>query len=343
MYYASGLLSSKEKDKLENHLLFCEKCITAYRDALNAKDDSETEQIISHLFDTNYKAKKIIKRPNRKAVWICAFVTGSLIVSYAGYIEFFNQPSASTNLNTSNSQIGVEPELKHPESGNNQILASTEEVKTSNISSENENELIVPENNSVEIKNEPEKTPDKNPLLPVSELNKDSKEHLIPENKIPAAKTPDKEKEQNKKPDVKPSVEATTDLNIDKTNQPPPTKLSYKEQVDAIFKLVDESKFNEALIEIEKILSKKPGDISAKYYRGFVFYQLQQNENALADFDWVLKKKNSRFYEEARWYTILILNRLKRFSESKSLLAEVVSGNGTYSFKAKQLLELMGD
>ncbi|MEO5569888.1 MAG: hypothetical protein ABIT08_07345, partial [Bacteroidia bacterium] len=98
-----------------------------------------------------------------------------------------------------------------------------------------------------------------------------------------------------------------------------------------------------ALSETEKFSIEYPGDVNTKYYRGYIYYVMQNNDQAVAEMDWIIANHNKVFYDDGKWYKALLLNRAQKTSDAKMILNELAASNTPYSIKAKQLLELMGE
>ncbi|GEM_PF-3060646 len=119
--------------------------------------------------------------------------------------------------------------------------------------------------------------------------------------------------------------------------------VNYNRQLQSVFEKIDKTLYNEALKEIENFISQNREDINGIYYRGLIYFHLEQNEKALADFETVKKKSDKTFYDDSRWYEAVIYTRKANFRDARKILKEIISEKGAYEQQAKELMQLMSD
>jgi hypothetical protein len=92
--------------------------------------------------------------------------------------------------------------------------------------------------------------------------------------------------------------------------------------------------YRDAIDRFEEALKTNPNDDQALYYCGMSYYYDHQNEKALQNLEKVLKKKNSTYYQAAKWQTAIIYRETSQKEKAKKVLDEIIDENGTYKQKA---------
>lgn len=98
-------------------------------------------------------------------------------------------------------------------------------------------------------------------------------------------------------------------------------------------------KFKEALYEFKTILSQFPEDLNAYFYGGLCYYNIGKYDNAVKNFDFVIKHYISTFDQEAEWYKAKTLLNMKNEYEAINLLETIVQKKGFYSGMARKQLD----
>jgi hypothetical protein len=362
MQYSAGFLSEKEKSKIENHLLGCEQCISALQGVLEEKDTLEANRIFAELFEEPFKIKKIHKSP-RKAPLNYSRIRRGIIFSVLTIIIclgiFISTKFLLPVINKSEGAFDLKQSSKISEKSNIQIenpaVINTNNNEV-NIQSTNDPEPISDANS--EATNLPDKKPDKKATFFVPAENKKLEEMTPDKNPLTHKPIPERSDQlgvsvvKNDSEDKRTSKASSIAEPVYINNYKISLGVSglfgkgkienYKNQFADIFSSIDNSQYAEAVNTVQKVLIDHPADINGKYYRGYIYYLAQDNEKALADFEFILNNTNKTFYEDAHWYKILIFNRNGRFDESAKMLNEIIAENGSYYRKAKQLLDLIG-
>jgi|GEM_PF-4390775 len=341
--YVNGNFSEKEKRKIESHLLVCLNCISHYEEVLNKKESADINGKYADLFPDAGKKKFEINFISKRKLFTAAAILFGMIVIYGAYSKFTSGPE---KIGTSRSNIS-EPQKAIPEPVNKQEPVSSE---TNNI----EEVIQPPTGNEAGITVEPkEQNPPAEIKVAEKKIDEAAENKNIPLteelqkpvekiNSAPVLKDELPAQDNTEKLPEAPVASFIKNYKVSKSPDEPETG-SYAKQLETIFREIDQSDYSNALTETGKLLFDHPDDVNGRYYKGFIHYQAQDNERALVEMDWILNKHDKIFYNDARWYKALILNRTQKQDEAKKILAELASKNGSYSAKAKQLLELMGE
>jgi hypothetical protein len=341
--YADGKLAEKVKRKVEMHLLECEKCISLYQQVLNKKETTDKSIKYADLFPEGGNNKFEIDSINFKKIFTVAAVLVGVIVLYGAYSKF-----AKLSVKNDNAYSPISNQLKEPDRVTSPVVDTEENnnvtAVNNNKASNEKNEVATPANHIALNKRE-EVVENKiapiaiEPKKPVEKTNK-----TVANVSTPVVPQPEKIKVPVKDSVVKiPAVPIAAFIKNYKIAKSPDEPLTgnYCKRLESVFKKIDLADYKNSLTEIESFLNDYPTDVNGKYYRGFIFYQVQDNDNALAEMTWVISRHDKFFYDDARWYKALILNRTKKTDEAKKILSELASQNSSYSNKANQLLELM--
>ena len=116
-------------------------------------------------------------------------------------------------------------------------------------------------------------------------------------------------------------------------------EVTYQDVLGDAIRLYKNKQYKEALQEFDMIIAEHFRDVNAQFYMGLCFYHLAQNKSAINKFNSVLKNKQTEFNEEANWYKVLTLIKMKDTTSAKNLLKSIVKQNGFYKIKAEEKLE----
>ena len=89
--------------------------------------------------------------------------------------------------------------------------------------------------------------------------------------------------------------------------------------------------YKKALNRYLLILEQYPNDQNALFYGGLTYHNLGKNDEAIAFFDKINNGDIFVFSEEALWYKVKALIKLKKNNEAKSILQEIIAHGGFYS------------
>ena len=341
--YAAGKLSEKDRKKVETHLLECDSCISLYQEVLNKKESKDRNDKYADLFPEGEKQKLEINFINKKQLVIALALILSVVVLYGAFSKFAKHSvknehahspiSESQELNTE-SATKQEPVSSVPVNDEKKAAPlSVEKEESKNAATEikalSENKAVEKKFEETKLKNsqaapaEPQKSVEKINPPPVLSVSK---------NAVPA-------KDTTEKIPATPTAAFIKNYKISKLPEEPAG--GYTGKLESIFKQIDQAQYKDALSETGKFSNEYPGDMNARYYRGYLYYQMQNNDQAMSEMEWIINKHDKIFYEDACWYKALILNRTKKPDEAKKILNELASSSSSYSTKAKQLLDLM--
>jgi tetratricopeptide (TPR) repeat protein len=84
-------------------------------------------------------------------------------------------------------------------------------------------------------------------------------------------------------------------------------------------------------------LSLNPGNIDAHFYNGLCYMYLNEFNNAITSFDFVVNQPFNYYYEYAKWYMAMSYIRIDNNETARLLLNEIVADNGFLSDRAKKV------
>ena len=80
----------------------------------------------------------------------------------------------------------------------------------------------------------------------------------------------------------------------------------------------DKQDYAGAVYDFEKVLKQNPNDEKALYYSAVSYLSLGQTEKALTNLNKILTNKNSKYYDDAQWYSSLAY--IKNNEDRKSVV-----------------------
>jgi tetratricopeptide (TPR) repeat protein len=89
--------------------------------------------------------------------------------------------------------------------------------------------------------------------------------------------------------------------------------------------------YKNALNRYLLILEQYPNDQNALFYGGLSYHNLGKYDKAIVFFDKIINGDIFVFSEEALWYKVKALVKLKKNTEAKSILEEIIAHGGFYS------------
>ena len=113
--------------------------------------------------------------------------------------------------------------------------------------------------------------------------------------------------------------------------------ISYWEYLVKAMESFSHGNYKSALNRYETILTQYTEDFNALFYGGLCYYNLGNFNKALNSFDRILQINLNAFKEEALWYKCKCLIKLGRKTEAKTLLDDIIAGDGFYTKDAMEL------
>jgi len=96
---------------------------------------------------------------------------------------------------------------------------------------------------------------------------------------------------------------------------------------------------SKTLNDLEILLEQHNDDVNGLFYSGLCLYHMDRPDLAIKFFDQAIDSSINTFYEEAKWYKALSLNRNGGKVAAKSLLDEIAEEGGFYAERAHKRLK----
>lgn len=103
-------------------------------------------------------------------------------------------------------------------------------------------------------------------------------------------------------------------------------------------KLYNENKYQQAIVEFNKILEKDPSNTAARLFLGICYTETKQFDSASGHFKNIIEKHDPIFEEHASWYLALCYIKTNKPDSAKQLLNKLVNTRSFYIKKATDLL-----
>ncbi|NOQ73787.1 MAG: hypothetical protein GQ574_17400 [Crocinitomix sp.] len=116
-------------------------------------------------------------------------------------------------------------------------------------------------------------------------------------------------------------------------------KVPYFDYLRKSMSFFAEGRYKKALNRYLLILDQYPDDLNALFYGALSYHNLGKNAEAIVFFDKIINGELYVFNEEALWYKAKALIKLKKKSEAKSILEEIIAHGGFYTQEAIALRE----
>lgn len=113
--------------------------------------------------------------------------------------------------------------------------------------------------------------------------------------------------------------------------------VSYWEYLSKAMEFFSRGDFKRALSRYEIILSQFSTDANGLFYGGLCYFNLSEYDKALEFFENLVQNPVHIFDEDAQWYTVKTLLKLKRNEEAKTALDLIISMDGFYAEQAIRL------
>lgn len=335
--YAGGKLKPSIAQNIEHHIVSCQSCIGTLQNVFNNEATDSASLSTEELLHPKVEKKSSLNL--RPALFILSIF---IVVSGVAYGVYSLWPVVLSQF---------EFESNHDVTQQAQTLAQSQIIAPpiENLPVKKE-KIIAPVIEEKETEQKPEEKPE-------------AKSEIIPDikqgTKIPDVAKENKEPEKNVRTDKNKAQEQVKETPVEAVIIEPPSpeiiyidgykvwfvpkkneekNIGYKKQLKFIFNSINSGQYQEALIECESYLSTYPSDETLIYYKGYINYMMQANEQAIRLLN---RPKRSVFYEDARWYKSLSLNRMSRVEEARHIWKDIIKSNNTYAPKAKQLMDLI--
>jgi TolA-binding protein len=123
--------------------------------------------------------------------------------------------------------------------------------------------------------------------------------------------------------------------NVNQENQQ--IEYNYFNYLKETMKLVDEKSYVMALENFNAILNSYPDDINAQFYGGFCYFEQKQYAKSIIFFNQARKSSFLNFKEEAEWLLLQSYVEISDFESAKLIRNEIISSNGFYTKRAKEM------
>lgn len=352
--YAYSLLTEREKKRAETHLLECENCILALQQVITDKEAKEAHHPVEELLHPGEKKAMPGSSGNRSRLLIVLAIVAGIVLMTAAAYKFFNGTfkSIAGNINSESDPIPlavVNQQMKQEDEPSEKIINTISEspqhltndpVSTAPVNPKIETSLVsITVDNKKDIEDlKKRETQSGKSSIETNKSSETSKEIVAP---VQVKKEDEKEKPASRVREIK--YIGNYKISGFKEEEGSDPDFEYTKPLETIFKNLDRSDYREALNGLYTFLAVYPDDPNATYYRGQTYYLNGDNEKAMHDFDRLITNHDRTFFQDARWYKILILNRTQQFDSSRKMLNQIITENSVYAAKAQQLLELIGE
>lgn len=118
-------------------------------------------------------------------------------------------------------------------------------------------------------------------------------------------------------------------------------KMSKRHYMDYPLELFQKGRYEACLVQINKILKRLPGNLNLSFYRALCHYHLEEYDSAIEQFRATQRIVQPGFYEEAKWYEALCLEKAGQANQAKEIYTEIVNQNGFYAIRAASRLAML--
>lgn len=108
--------------------------------------------------------------------------------------------------------------------------------------------------------------------------------------------------------------------------------------IQQAIKLYRGSNFSDASQILNSILRKDSKNVEAQFYNGLCLIYLNEIENAINSFEFVIDQPYNYFQEYAKWYLSMCYIKTKNNTTAKAILNDIVADSGFFSPRAKKIL-----
>jgi len=120
-------------------------------------------------------------------------------------------------------------------------------------------------------------------------------------------------------------------------------QIETRHYMDTPLLLFQKGKYSQSLLALEKANDRLPGNLNIHFYRALCYYHLEDYHSALYYFKKTQRIPFQGFYEEARWYEALCLEKSDNLTLAKKVYAEILEKNGFYAIRAASRLALLSE
>jgi tetratricopeptide (TPR) repeat protein len=118
-------------------------------------------------------------------------------------------------------------------------------------------------------------------------------------------------------------------------------KAGKKHYMDYPLELFQKGRYEACLVQINKISKRLPGNLNLSFYRALCHYHLEEYDSAIEQFRATQRIVHPGFYEEAKWYEALSLEKAGQANQAKEIYTEIVDQNGFYAIRAASRLAIL--
>lgn len=351
--YTKGSLASKEKHRIEQHLIDCELCSAAVSGfaavPVTADDISELHGSIDRM-------------AGKKAWHTSNWAIGGGLIATAMVILFF---------------------VFNPFGKKKEIASSEQQVSTGTEQSYNDEMKVPPPVFETETAEPSRKTPPReNFIRPVKKESIPPTTVITPANTAPmeqpVVKNEVKEPVKKEPEPVEEIVEIaynapvryiedlkitdfdklyTRPIDLRRTHNNLPAWVENKDKKDPFreypeterligadkvlekgLRSFNKKQWAEAIPQFDLLLEQNEKDLNALFYKGVCAWNIDRHLIAQKCFMQVIEADNNAFHQEARWYLALTYIKAGEAATARELLEEIIAEKGFYSKKAKEQL-----
>jgi hypothetical protein len=118
-------------------------------------------------------------------------------------------------------------------------------------------------------------------------------------------------------------------------------KSTQKHYMDYALELFQKGLYEACLAQLNKVSERLPGNLNLSFYRALCHYNLEDYESAIEHFRDTQRIIHPGFYEEAKWYEALSLEKAGHTNQAKDIYTEIVDQNGFYAIRAASRLAIL--
>lgn len=103
--------------------------------------------------------------------------------------------------------------------------------------------------------------------------------------------------------------------------------------------LYRQANYSDASRQFNLVLVKNPGNTEARFFNGLCYIYLNQFDDAIASFDYVISQPFNYYQEYSEWYLALSYIRTNQNDLAKTILKEIIKKKGFFSDSAARVLK----
>ena len=134
-------------------------------------------------------------------------------------------------------------------------------------------------------------------------------------------------------------VQVTRSKNKSRNESKYVIKAQIDDQLQKGLENYNNSNYQIAIEQYKIVLQSEKNNLTALYYLGLCYMELEDTKNAIQHFDKVLDIADNKYLEDAEWYKALALVKRNKVNQAKSLLQQILEKEGKYLKEATKLLD----